>query len=111
MEKKLYPFKYVLINIERFPWDALLYLPKEGKWTLESPCAILMPDLDVEDEEADPEFAVQNNLRYALLFSDLQQIVENAKEQIPNANEELLFKAFMFYYDNDAFIEFTDEAP
>lgn len=49
------------------------------------------------------------DLRYALQFSDVQGIVCNAKQQLPNSDENELFRAFEFYVDNDAFIDLSNE--
>lgn len=38
--------------------------------------------------------------------SEVQDIVDNAIEQLPDATPEQLLQAFNYYYENDAFIEF-----
>lgn len=98
------PLGEVLNTIEHAPWNHALYLDAERPWTESTSTAILDHD-DVDDPEEEPEFAVTNGLRYALLVSDVQDIVENAKEQKPHVTASDLVQAFNYYYDNDAFIE------
>ncbi|KAI9133240.1 hypothetical protein [Acaryochloris sp. CCMEE 5410] len=109
MQERLHQLRDVLCNSEAFPWKAALYLPKNGDWQLSSVCAVLIRNQDREDIDEEPKFAVVNDLRYVLQFSDVQGIVCNAKQQLPNANEDELFRAFEFYVDNDAFIDFSNE--
>ena len=109
MQERLHQLRDVLLNSETFPWKAALYLSKSDNWQLSSACAVLIRNLDREDIDEEPEFAVVNDLRYALQFSDVQGIVCNAKQQLPNVDEDELFRAFKYYVDNDAFIDFSNE--
>jgi len=96
----------VLLHSEKFEWSDALFLIKDEKLTLDSKCAVLDPD-DVEDDaDEDPKYAKENNLKYALTMQDTQSIAENAKEQKSDCTVEDLFKAFLYYYNNDAFIDF-----
>ena len=107
MQETLHSFRNVLLNAEQFPWNASLYLPKVEQWELSSSCAVLTPDLERQALDEEPEFAKINNLCYVLHFSSIQDIVSNAKQQLPNADEKKIFQAFQFYLKNDAFIEFA----
>ena len=62
MKLKLYE---VLDKVEEYSWKDALFLPENGKWKLNSNCAVLNLD-DLDDEVETPEFAVNNHLRYAL---------------------------------------------
>lgn len=42
----------------------------------------------------------------ALRLADVEDIVANARAQKPAASEAELLEAFLYYYDNDAFITF-----
>lgn len=81
----------------------------DNNWTLDSISAILESD-EVPNEFEDtpnagiPEFAKRNNLIQALPVTVVQDIVTNAKAQKPTASMEDLFRAFQYYYENDAFI-------
>ncbi|WP_257819108.1 DUF7716 domain-containing protein [Burkholderia glumae] len=96
----------VLRNVSEFPWNHALYMPHGVDWTASTACAVLDPD-DFENE-ANPErpkFAIEHSLHYALGIQVVQSIVENARLQRPDATVPDLVEAFIFYYDNDAYID------
>ncbi len=100
--------KEVLVNIDKYDWSYALFLPEDEEWEIQTKCVILDPD-DVEDDADEaPRYAINNNLIYALSIQDIQGIVENAYEQKSNCDVKDLLEAFLYYFDNDAFIEFTD---
>ena len=103
--KNLQKLSDVLNNINEYSWQDSLFLPENKNWNLESNCAVLNMDNLSVDEEI-PQLAIDNKLIYALSIADLQDIVENAKEQLPHCSNEEIFKAFLYYFNNDAFIEF-----
>jgi myosin-crossreactive antigen len=80
----------------------------DKNWNLNSDCAVLNSD-DLETDEEDPKFALENGLIYALGIHDVQDIVINAKEQNLNCTGEDLLQAFLFYYNIDAFIDFRND--
>jgi len=104
METDLQKLFDVINNIDALPWDHALFLPKEKPWDENAPCLILDPN-DSEQPEDDPETAKQFGLSYALGVQDVQDVVENAREQSPVVNTRELINALNFYYANDAFIE------
>jgi hypothetical protein len=105
---KLIRLRDVLINVEEFEWRDALFVKRDEEWTLDSKCAVLDPD-DVEDDaDEEPRFAIDNNLKYALNMQEVRGILKNAYEQKSNCNEDDLFKAFLYYYDNDAFMLFSE---
>jgi hypothetical protein len=61
-----------------------------------------------DDADEAPRYSINNNLIYTLSIQDIQGIVENAYEQKSNCDVKDLIEAFLYYFDNDAFIEFTD---
>ncbi|CAN5696647.1 hypothetical protein BH24ACI1_BH24ACI1_18290 [soil metagenome] len=87
--------------------DVCLYLPKDEVWTLETKCLLIQDDADSEFEEIISFEGKQ--MQYALQAGDFQQIIANANAQITNLNPSRLMKAFLFYYDRDAFIDFSNE--
>ncbi len=103
---KIIKLRDVLTNSEEHPWRAFLFLHEDKNWNLDSDCAVLNLD-DLEIDEEVPQFAIDNNLIYALSIQDVQDIVINAREQRTNCTDEDLLKAFLYYYDNDAFIDFN----
>lgn len=95
----------LLSNAMEYSWEDCLYLPNTEIWDLDSDCAILNLD-DLADDEEDPEFAIKNNLKYALDIQQVQDIVANATDQNPKCSLNQLLEAFLFYYTNDAFLIF-----
>ncbi|WP_159887523.1 DUF7716 domain-containing protein [Paenibacillus puerhi] len=102
---KLLKFEEVLLYSNKFSWADSLFLPVSKDWSISSYCAVLNMD-DLEDDEELPQFALENNLIYALNMSDVQDMVKNAKEQRPELSVFELFDAFLYYYQNDAFMLF-----
>lgn len=100
--EELIKFKEVLLNADKLPWEDSLFLPKDKNWSLDSLGYLFnLDDLD-EDEEV-PKFAIDNNLIYVLSIADIQDIVDNTNQQ-RQCSELDLFQAFLYYYNNDAFI-------
>ncbi|MBC2582959.1 hypothetical protein [Clostridium sp. DJ247] len=101
--ESLIEFRNVLVNANELPWENSIFLPKDKNWSLNSLCYLFNLD-DLDDNEEVPQFAIDNNLDYVLSMADIQDIVDNAYQQQPECSEIDLFKAFMYYYENDAFI-------
>ncbi|MBP3351512.1 MAG: hypothetical protein J6L65_03820 [Lachnospiraceae bacterium] len=96
---------YILENINDFKWSDALFLPKEEVWELDTEGLIWDPD-DVEDESDEvPKAAMDLGLIYALSIQDIQDIVYNAKQQKENVSADDLLEAYLYYYDNDAYVE------
>lgn len=95
----------VLRGINSFAWRDGVYLPSDAPWTPKSQCAVLGSD-DFAGDEDEPQFAKDHQLQFALSVNQTRQIVENARRQRSELTDDDLFKAFLHYYDNDAFIEY-----
>jgi hypothetical protein len=93
----------VLSDAESLRWSDALYLRLNEKWNLDSPCIVWDPD-DCESGDEVPQTAAAHNMRYALGIQDVQDIVRNARMQKPSCGVDVLFDAFLYYYDNDAFL-------
>ncbi|TDQ37164.1 DUF7716 domain-containing protein [Aureibacillus halotolerans] len=100
--EKLIDLREVLVNVEKFSWEDSLFLPPTETWSLDTNCAILNTD-DLDDEE-EPRFAIDNNLKDALTIQDVQGVVMNIREQHPECTDDDLLKALLHYYQHDAFI-------
>lgn len=101
---EMHELSYILNNIENYNWSDALFLPEEEAWDKHSKGMVLDPD-DVEDDEDDaPQAAKQAGLGYALGIQTVKAIVQNAAQQKPDLTEDDLVAAFLYYYDNDAFI-------
>ncbi len=104
MEAELVTIREVLSNAENLKWSDALFLSDAEEWTLDSRGIIWDPD-DVESDEAEvPEIAERNGLYCSMNISTIQEIVENAKQQAGNCSVEILFEAFLYYWDQDAFL-------
>jgi hypothetical protein len=105
--------KDVLSGIDAESDRDWLYLPSDEKWHLESRSTVLTseevpPAQEDEPDAGVPLFAKENRLMRVLPIGTVKEIVANAKAQRPRATSEELFKAFLHYYDNDAFISFEN---
>ena len=99
---ELMKLKDVLLNVKKLSWEDSLFLPKDKNWSLDSVGYLFNLD-DLEEDEEMPKFALDNHLSYVLSVADIQDIVDNANQQ-RQCSELDLFQAFLYYYDNDAFI-------
>ena len=96
---------FILKNIEEYRWSDALFLPKDDVWGKDTEGMVLDPD-DVEDDEDDvPSEAKENHLMYTLSIQIIQSIVRNLEQQKHDFSEDDLVEAFLYYYDNDAYIE------
>ena len=100
--EELIKFKDVLLNVDKLPWEDSLFLPKDKNWSLDSLGYLFNLD-DLDKDEEFPKFTIDNNLIYVLSMADIQDIVDNANQQ-RQCSELDLFQAFLYYYNNDAFI-------
>jgi len=86
-----------------------LYAQYEAPWSVETLCAMLpLEQIILDDdgnslEEEDPEFAVENNLQYALTSEEIEDVIANAKHQKRTISVEELVEALNYYYRHDAF--------
>jgi hypothetical protein len=111
MDRQITKFRDVITTImERSPRE-WVYLPKAGSWSLEAVSATLESEevpseLEEEPDAGIPALALHHGLMQVLPVTTLQDIIFNARVRKPTASPEDLFRAFKFYYDRDAFIEF-----
>ncbi len=88
-------------------YDAYFFLPPDEVWNADTPCAVIEID-PYDDSDDDPAFARTHGLRKSLSVPQAQDVVRNAREQLGSPTAQQLVTAFLFYYDRDAFISFTD---
>lgn len=74
-------------------------LTEDEIWYVDTMCMILDPN-DVEDDDDEAP-------KIALDVQTIQSIVQNISEQKRVYTDEELLEAFLYYYDNDAYIEQT----
>lgn len=100
----IFKLSFILRHIKDFTWSDALFLPENEVWCGITDGMVLEPD-DVEEEEDEiPEIAKKGHLIFVLSIQTLQSIIENAYEQKNNCTEDELLRAFLYYYDNDAYI-------
>lgn len=85
----------LLPKIESIPWGYALYIPSsDTKW--QSDMTVMVLDPDVDDDE--PKVAIDNGMKYALMISNLQDVIQNLRMQKANPDIDDFIKAVEFYY-------------
>lgn len=97
----------VLRDAGNIDWRLALYLPKDvSSWSLDSVVMVEDPDdVDSDYPDEDPDVVKDAGYRYVMGIQSIQGIVNNANLQKNNALDEDFFKAFIYYFENDAFIK------
>jgi hypothetical protein len=101
----MYTLGYILSHPERLPLSADLFLPSDEVWSAATSCAVLAVDRYAENDTP-PAYATDHGLQRSLQVGQIREVVRNARLQRDNATVEELVRAFLFYYDHDAFIDF-----
>jgi len=97
------PLGRLLAKAETLSWDSTMYVVGAAPWGLDSlACTYLDPDGDEPDEVV---LSTGDIAKRVLQTDQVQQIVENLREQVSPASEENLVEALNFYYARDAFID------
>ena len=105
----MYELIFILNNMETFKWSDALFLPENEVWDKHTKGLIQDPDDIENDEDELPKAAIENHFIYTLSIQSIQLIVENAKRQKQNISDDDLLEAFLFYYDHDAYMDFSDK--
>ena len=85
--------------------DVRLFLPATEVWSLSVPALVVCFD-DIDEDAEDVER--RTGFQYALLLSTVQDNIRNATQQLRSPTREELLRAFLFYHDRDAFIDFNN---
>lgn len=95
----------VLANIGSYPTRAhALYVEEGAPFEVKTRTMVLERDL-YSDEL--PEAAKRFSLRRTLSVVDASDVVENARQQRPDVSPAEIVHAFNFYWERDAFIDFS----
>lgn len=87
-------------------YSGWLYLP-DPPWNLDSRGVFAADDKDADPaDDPRPDIAKANDWQEVLDSGSIEDIVTNAKAQIGNPSSQQLFDAFVYYFENDAFITF-----
>ncbi|WP_155736592.1 DUF7716 domain-containing protein [Variovorax paradoxus] len=96
--------KEAIEEIENF--KGWLYL-SPPPWSVESEGFFYSTDVDllpVDEKKIRDEFEAQG-WKSTVSKEDIEDIIENTKNQIEDPSIDQLFEAFNFFYENDAYIE------
>ena len=86
-----------------FGW---LYLPNKP-WKLETQGLFIQEDKDSDPSDPFPPTIIDScHLSEVLDAAGIEDIIANAEAQIEKPTVDDLYMAFLFYVENDAFIEF-----
>lgn len=99
----------LLLEASELPWNYSLYLPFDQAWLLSTPCAILDPDTC--GESGLPDRARELGFEYALGMQQIHAVIRNAQSQRREIAPSDLLAALLYYYDNDAYIDFERSRP
>jgi hypothetical protein len=103
-QEMVYPLQDILMHADTLPWQLDLFIERDGSISGEMRAAIINTE-EYDDADENP-FAHEHGLRYAITVSTVQDVVSNARQQRPECNLADLVNAFVYYYHNDAFIDF-----
>jgi hypothetical protein len=103
-QETVYPLQDILIHADTLPWQLDLFIDRDGSISGEMRAAIINTE-EYDDADENP-FAHEHGLRYAITVSTVQDVVSYARQQRPEYNPAELVNAFVYYYHNDAFIDF-----
>lgn len=103
------PFREVLCGIERYSTKCWVYLSEVDSWNINSPCLVLEseevpPEREDHPDAGVPDAAKRLKMMQAITVAEVQDVVANAKIQKADVDAETLFRAFLYYYDNDAYL-------
>lgn len=79
---------------------------KDSSLNLKSECFVLQyPEIDDDNNEILPEFAVQNKLEFVYRDEMLQDVVAAAVDEDEDISDQKLLKAIKYYDENDCFMD------
>ncbi|MDY7073075.1 hypothetical protein PshuTeo2_31980 [Pseudomonas hunanensis] len=103
---RVYSIREVLENLDKMP-DSWFYLPSSN-WALDTKGAFSLDSRDFPPDSTDylpPQVANEGWIE-TLDTPMIQDVISNTDQQLPSATVEDYFKAFKYYFENDAFLEF-----
>ncbi|MBF6027684.1 hypothetical protein ICY20_08050 [Pseudomonas sp. P115] len=105
---KLISIRDVLTSPENNPQGWFYLPPDSAQWSPETLGVFSLDSSDFPPDSDDylPKQAKEDGWIATLETSAIEDVVDNAKDQLPAASAVDLFNAFLFYFENDAFIEY-----
>jgi hypothetical protein len=96
------------ILIKRIPARGWLYLG-EKPWNLATEGIMIADDIDAPADAPFPPRIIQNcGLNEVLDAAGIEDIIDNAEAQVTHPTPDQILLAFNFYFENDAFIDFSE---
>nr|WP_218837501.1 hypothetical protein [Gilliamella apicola] len=93
----------MLSNIEDMPYS-FFYLPADhSSWTLNTQGVF-----SLEDDSNLPKQAIEEGWIPTLEKAEIEDIISVANNELNNPTLEDLFSSFVFYFENDAFLQYYD---
>jgi hypothetical protein len=88
-------------------YDGWLYLPPKP-WSLDTMGAFIQSDKNADPGSLAhiPDFVKSDGWKEALDSEGIEDIIDNAGYQLDEPSINDLFAAFLYYVENDAFIQF-----
>ena len=87
-------------------YSGWLYLP-DPPWNLDTQGVFALDDKDADPaDDPRPDVAKVNDWQEVLDSASIEDVVDNAKAQVVDPTPQQLFDAFVYYFENDAFIAF-----
>jgi hypothetical protein len=75
--------------------------------TAETESCLVLTEDEFEPNEDVPEAARRRGFAKSLLVGDIQQVLENLRQQDAAAERQLQLQAITFYFERDAFIDLS----
>jgi hypothetical protein len=75
-----------------------------GPNSADDPC-LVVDTVELDDDQDVPPEATERGWTTVLIKEELQDVVGNLEEQVPNPDLAMILRATAHYVDNDAFIE------
>ena len=81
---------------------------KGNEINLQSECFFYVQNMNMsnDEEKAKRKGLIDDGWNSTLQKEDIEDIIENAMDQIPHPSVDDYLKAFKYYFENDAFIDF-----
>lgn len=105
---KLISIREVLSNPDKIPQTWFYLPPDKTTWNLDTLGVFSLDSWDFppDSNEYLPKQVKNDGWIETLDGASIEDVIDYAKQQLDNASLEDLFKSFMFYYENDAFMDF-----
>ena len=90
-------------------YEGWLYLPSNEPWRLDTAGFFYSPDLSLspDEEKGQRDLLSANGFASAVSKEDIEDVIANTDDQLEDASTEGYFTALLFFYENDAFKDWS----